>query len=158
MKIILDGDSLPFKKNIIETAQKHGIKIIMVLSIAHYTEKAEYASAEKIYVDSENQAADIKIANIAEKGDIVITNDTGLAYLVCGRGAVVITGKGRLLSTAEMDMKIQQVHIMKKVFRAGTGKAKIRGEKAFDKKDAQRLITVLERAIQKPGEKSDSRG
>ncbi|HDT14623.1 MAG TPA: YaiI/YqxD family protein, partial [Firmicutes bacterium] len=86
MKIIIDGDSAPLKEDITALAEENGIKAVIVTSIAHYTEKTGVQKAETVLVDNRSQAADIKIMNLADRGDVCITGDSGLAHVLFGKG------------------------------------------------------------------------
>lgn len=145
MKLIIDGDSTPHKAAAIEAAEKCGVKTVIVMSLAHYSEK--FNAAEVIYVDSEKQAADIKIANLCEAGDAVITSDTGLAYLLQGKGAVVITGRGKVLDSEDVEKRLNVAYITKKALRSKKGKRKVTGPAAHTKEDEARLMASITRVL-----------
>ena len=151
MKIIVDGDAQPAKDRIIEAGKKLGVKVVIIYSVAHYTEKIKSSYPEIVLVDNRKQETDIKMMNMAGKGDIAVTNDTGLGLVLAGKGEVVVTAKGRRVSDTDLSAKMEAVHIEKKAIRAkGKGKkkkAKLKGPAAYTKKDADRLVNTLEEII-----------
>ena len=148
MKIIIDGDSTPFKQEIIETAEKHKIKAVVVMSTEHFSEKNENSYAKTVLVDNRPQAADIKIMNLAEAGDIVLTNDMPLSFMLQGKKAVVINSRGITVSKKDMSQRMEILHEEKKMRRSGKIKRTgIKGPKKYAKEDIEKLIASLEKAI-----------
>ena len=148
MKIVVDADAQPCKAEILETAKKHNTKLVFVMSVAHYSEKYEDALLKNVLVDSRKQEADIKIMNITDAGDIAITQDTGLALFLEEKGAHVLNSRGKMMTKAMLEEKMEHVHIEKKAMRAKTGKrAKVGGPSEFSDEDRDRLIRNLEKLI-----------
>jgi uncharacterized protein YaiI (UPF0178 family) len=148
MKIIIDGDSTPSKREIIETGRKHGVKVIVVISTAHYSEKPEDSYEETVLVDSRPQEADIKIMNLAEAGDIVLTNDMALSFMLQGKKAAVINSRGIIVSKKDLGPGMEILHEEKKMRRSGKIKRTgIKGPKKHSKADVKNLITALEKVI-----------
>ena len=81
MKIYVDADASPVKNIVIEEAAKAEIPVILVTSFSHYSPEEQPEGVETIYVDTGAEAADYRIMKMAEKGDIIITQDYGLASL-----------------------------------------------------------------------------
>jgi uncharacterized protein YaiI (UPF0178 family) len=150
MRIIIDGDSTPDKQEIIETGKKHGIKVTVVLSTAHFSEKLEGSYAETVLVDSRPQEADIKIMNLARPGDAVITNDTPLSYMLQAKGVYVINSRGVIVSGRDMSAGMEALHEEKKMRRSGK-RTGIRGPRKYSKDDLIKLIKSIEQVIAKGG-------
>lgn len=148
MKVIIDGDSTPFKEEIIKTAAKHGVKAVLVLSTEHFSLKNAASGAETVLVDNEAQAADIKIMNIAEERDIVVTNDTALSFMLQGKKAVVINSRGVEVSGTNLSAAMEIRHEEKKRRRSGkTGRAGGKGPKKHKREDTEKLVETLEMAM-----------
>ncbi|MFP4465504.1 MAG: DUF188 domain-containing protein [Candidatus Goldiibacteriota bacterium] len=148
MKIIIDGDSAPLKEDIAALAEKNGIRIIIVTSIAHYTEKPGIGKAELVLVDNRPQEADIKIMNLAEKNDICITGDSGLAHILSGKGVTIVGHKGDILSGADIEINMERAHIFKKALR-GKKRMKMKGPAARTLQDDEKLVEVIGELIKK---------
>jgi uncharacterized protein len=152
MRIIIDGDSATAQKEIIETGKKHGIKVTVVLSTAHFSEKSEGSYAEFVLVDSRLQEADIKIMNLALSGDIVVTNDTPLAYMLQSKGARVVNSRGVMVTDNDMSSGMEILHEEKKLRRSRKiKKAGIKGPHKYTHGDMARLINSIEKAISEGG-------
>ena len=146
LKIIVDADAQPAKEAILRAAKKHGVKTVFVMSTSHFSDKNSGAD-EVIMVDNRKQEADIKIMNISERGDIAITQDTGLGLFLASKGVTVISNRGRLLSEENLQVKNNIASIEKKAMRKKKGKVKIHGPSAFTQEDEKRLEQNIERAI-----------
>jgi uncharacterized protein len=148
VKIIIDGDSTPDKKEIIETAKKHAVKTVIVLSTEHFSEELEGSYAETALVENEPQAADIKIMNIAEAGDIVLTNDMPLSFMLQGKKVIVINSRGITVSKKDMSLGMEILHEEKKQRRSPKiKKVQGKGPKKYTRDNTRSLIEALEKAI-----------
>jgi len=145
VKIVIDADAQPCRRDIVKLAASHGIKAVSVMSFAHHTEREE--GEEIINVESEPQAADIKIMNIVNAGDIAITQDSALAYVLQGKGAVTITNRGFLLDEYTARGAAEAAAAAKKSRRKKKGKIRIKGPDAFTDEDKKRLLSAVEKAI-----------
>lgn len=116
IKILVDADACP-SKNILESiAKENGIRIIFYCCISSLF-SMEYG--EVILVDQGFQMVDMKIANACEKGDIVITQDYGVASMVLGKGCYAINPRGMIYDNANIDGLLMQKHISSKIRRGG---------------------------------------
>ncbi len=148
MKIIVDADSQPAKDAITAAAKKHGIKTLFVMSVSHYSEN-DIGADMTVLVDNRKQEADIKIMNLAEKGDIAVTSDTGLALFLASKGVTVVSQRGRIYGEDELERKVNIAAIEKKAMRAKKGKPRISGPSAYTADDRKRLGASIEKAILK---------
>lgn len=148
MRIIVDGDAQPCKGEIIDLAKKYQVEVVIVTSVAHYSDKENLKSAKIIIVDNMKQAADLKILNIAQKDDVVITCDTGLAFVLTGRNIAVLSERGYILNEEFLQNKIFLIHKKKKLLKSKKGKKrKIKGQRTFSDEDKKRLLKNLEKLI-----------
>ncbi len=145
MRVIIDGDSQPYKNEIIDLLQKYDIKTIIVMSIAHYSSGIN-PYAEVIYVDKEAQETDIKIMNIVRENDIIITADTGLSFFLGGKKAIVINPRGKIFNPELARIKIEKIHMEKKL-RRSKSRIKIKGPKTYLKTDLKNLLETLKKLI-----------
>ena len=80
--------------------------------------------------------ADFAIVERLQAGDVVVTQDIGLASMVLGRDAAAIGVRGRVYDKATIDMQLFIRHEEKKVRRAG---GRTRGPAAFTSEDRARF-------------------
>jgi len=130
MRVIIDADSAPDRLKLAEAVAALGIEAIMVMSVAHYSDKAYGKNIKIVLVDSRRQEADIKICNMAVKGDIVITNDSGLSLVIAGKGAYVINHSGKILGDDEAQLAVNRAYAVKKAVRGRKEtRSKVKGPK-----------------------------
>jgi len=144
MKIFVDADACPVKEVIIEIARKKDIKVVFVVSTAGYFERGW--NVEKVLVDSFPQAVDIAIINRVEAGDIVVTQDYGLASLVIGKQGKAISPRGYVFHEENIDRLLQQRHIRYEARKAGI---RTRGPKKRSNKDELRFYNNFARLLEK---------
>jgi len=120
-KIIADADACPrsVRRIIAEMAACRGWEMVTVSSLAHNIED----SPHHIMVGSEPQAADLAIHRLAGPGDVVVTQDWGLAALVLGKGAKALSPMGMIYREERLDFLLEERHLKAK-FRRGGGRTK----------------------------------
>jgi len=141
MKILVDADACPKSALGIcrETAQKYGVPLVTVANFNHRIE-----SDHHIIVGNDPQEADLKIINSTEAGDIVVTQDWGLAAIVLGKGARCLSPAGREYRSDRIDFLLEERDIKAK-FRRGGGRTK--GPKKRSSEDDQKFETCLEKIL-----------
>lgn len=85
-------------------------------------------------------SADFAIVERLKPGDVVVTQDIGLAGMCLGRGAHAIGVRGRPYDKATIDMQLFIRHEEKKVRRAG---GRTKGPDAFTDEDRARFVRNL---------------
>ena len=75
--IYIDADSCPVKEDIVEIATERGIWTEFIASYAHM--KNDLKNMKWKFVDSTKEAVDLYSMNHVKAGDLVITQDIGLA-------------------------------------------------------------------------------
>lgn len=116
MKIIIDADACPVVDVTVKIAKKKNIECIVVCDNTHTIERD---GAETIVVDKGADSADCRIANITEKGDVVITQDYGLAALVLGKGGKALNQNGFIYTDNNIENLLFTRFIGKKERMAG---------------------------------------
>jgi uncharacterized protein YaiI (UPF0178 family) len=143
MKIFVDADACPVKEEILAIARKHDIDVVFVVSMAGYFDRGW--NVEKIMVDSLPQAVDITIVNRMEAGDIVVTQDYGLAWLVLGKKGKAISPSGYVFTDQNIDRCLQRRQMHADARKAGI---RTKGPKKRSRQDsdrfAQRFRTLLQ--------------
>ena len=116
MKIIIDADGCPVVKKTEACAHRHGLSCIAVCDICHIL-NLDYA--EIITVDKGRDSADLKIASLAEKGDIAVTQDYGLAAMCLAKGAYALNQDGMVYTGDNIDALLLSRHTAAKIRRSG---------------------------------------
>lgn len=90
--------------------------------------------------DKSSQAVDVKIANLAQPGDVVVSDDIGLAGWAIARGADVVTFRGHRVRERDVDKLLTLRYCKSKERRSG---GRLRGPRRFLASDAERFRRVL---------------
>ena len=142
LRVIVDADACP--KNCLQIIQKlsqtYRYQVITVASFNHQIQGAHH-----YIVGNESQAADIMVSNLTKPGDIVVTQDWGLAAIVLAKNAKALSPTGRIFETSTIDLLLEERNILAK-YRRGGGRTKgpskrsIQDDQNFEK-NLRRLIT-----------------
>jgi len=117
VRIVVDGDACPVKSEIAEIASRFHIEVIMVSSYDHLIQGSKGVSVVK--VDRSDQSADLYIANHIRRGDIVTTNDYGLAALALAKGCEVMSFRGAMYRNDSIDFMLDRRHTSAKERKKG---------------------------------------
>lgn len=116
MKILVDADACPVKDIIEEVAQEYNIPVYMFVDTSHIL-SSNYSKI--IVVSKAPDAVDFALFNHTKKGDIIVTQDYGVAAMALGKGAYAIHHNGREYLDKGIDQMLMERHISKKVRMAG---------------------------------------
>lgn len=116
MKIIIDGDACPGISIIEKVAKEHNIPVIIYCDIHHFIQ-SNY-SVVKV-VDSGFQSVDMYVMNETKEGDIIVSQDYGVAAICLSKKAKVINPKGYIYDEKNIDRLLEERHISQKIRRSG---------------------------------------
>jgi uncharacterized protein YaiI (UPF0178 family) len=116
MKILVDADACPVKEIIVRLAKANKIEVIMLIDTSHVLNDGY---SEVITVDKARDSVDIALINKTAKGDIVVTQDYGLAAMVLGKGAKALNQNGMIYNKDNIERLLFERHIGQKVRRSG---------------------------------------
>lgn len=145
MKLVIDGDGSPVKDTTIEVALEQVLDVLVVTSIDHYSLKEYPENVSFVYVDKGADAADYKIVQLIKTGDILVTQDYGLASLVLPKGVRVLHQLGYEYTKDNIDGLLEQRYFSAKVRKSG---GHTKGPKAFTKADRETFKAKLIDLIQ----------
>ena len=116
MKVLVDADACPVKDIIVRIAKQFNVPVVMMIDTSHVLNDGY---SEVITVDKANDSVDIALVNRMQKGDIVITQDYGLAALVLPKSNKIINQNGMIYSNNNIDRLLFERHLSQKVRRSG---------------------------------------
>jgi uncharacterized protein YaiI (UPF0178 family) len=145
MKILVDADACPKSvlRICLDIGHRHDIPVWTVASFNHNIE-----SDRHIVVGGDPQETDIKILNVMETGDVVVSQDWGLAAVALGKGATCLSPTGREFHSDRIDFLLEERELKAKYRRAG---GRTKGPKKRAKEDDQRFEASLEKVIVRKG-------
>ena len=132
MTILIDADGCPVVDITVKTAVRRKIDCVILCDTAHHFEKP---GARTITVSKGSDSVDFALVNMVKPGDIVVTQDYGLAAMCLARRAVPISQNGMVYSDANIDSLLSERHISKKIRMSG-GRIKGQTKRTAPQNDA----------------------
>ncbi|SES62114.1 YaiI/YqxD family protein [Anaerobranca gottschalkii] len=104
MRILVDGDGCPkvVKSCCREIAKKYKLPLTFYTTLAHYSDLTD-SQEDHVFLDCKDQSVDIKLVNDTQQGDIVITQDYGLASMVLAKGGNPLGVRGEIFTHDNID-------------------------------------------------------
>ena len=136
--IFIDADSCPVKEEIVEKANEKGLQTFFIASYAHMSHDLQ--KMNWVFVDDDKEAADLYIMNHAKRGDLVITQDIGLASTLLLKGVYVLSPRGILYEEKSIHTALDLRYLAAKSRRRGIyGK----GPKPYSTEDRKKFVQEL---------------
>ncbi len=142
-QILVDADACPVVRQAETAARKHGLPMTLLCD-EHHVMHSDYARVR--HVSSGADAVDIALMNLCRRGDIVVTQDYGVAAMALGKGAYAIHHSGKRYTDGNIDMMLMERHLAKKARRA-SAKHHLHGPAKFTEEDRQRFSAAFEELI-----------
>jgi uncharacterized protein YaiI (UPF0178 family) len=142
VKIYIDADGAPWRDLVIEQGKKYGVTVVMVADYSHVFPEEE--GVERVVVDGGADAADFAIVNQVQEGDLVITQDVGLASLILPKGAAVISPRGHEFSEGSIEGRLARRWLHSRIRMA---RGKIKCPRSIAPADRGQFLSLLERKI-----------
>ena len=108
MKIYIDADGCPVVNLTVAMAKEYDLEVIIVKNYAHEI-TSDYATV--VTVDIAADSADYYIINKIQKGDIVVSQDYGVAAITLAKEAICITQNGLVISNDNIDGLLHSRHM-----------------------------------------------
>ena len=116
MKILIDADACPVVDLTIDCAGKYSVPVWLICDTAHQMDRE---GATTIVVTRGADSADFRLVNLIRPGDLVITQDYGLAAMSLARKARVLHQSGMRYTDDNIDSLLLARHTARKVRMAG---------------------------------------
>lgn len=137
MTLFIDADACPVTRIAIDIAAAREIKSVLVCDVSHNMVKK---GAETILVEKGADSADMKIVSLIAKGDVVVTQDYGLAALVLAKRGYALNQNGLIFTNDNIESLLEQRHFARKI-RYGGGR--LRGPAKRTKQNDEDFINAL---------------
>ena len=145
MKIFVDADACPVIDIVEDIATKYNIPVTLLCDTNHVL-TSDYS--EVVVVGAGADAVDYKLISICHRGDIVVTQDYGVAALALGKGAFAIHQSGKWYTNENIDQMLMERHLNKKARRASS-RNHIKGPRKRTEEDDQRFAESFEKLLRK---------
>lgn len=145
MKIFVDADACPVGDIVEDIATKYNIPVTLLCDTNHVL-TSDYS--EVVVVGAGADAVDYKLISICHRGDIVVTQDYGVAAMALGKGAFAIHQSGKWYTNENIDQMLMERHLNKKARRASS-RNHIKGPRKRTEEDDQRFVESFEKLLRK---------
>lgn len=142
MKILIDGDACPVIKLTEQIAKERGIEVVILCDTSHMIH-SDYS--EVVIVDRGTDAVDFVVIQKGNKGDIVVTQDYGVAAMALGKGMYAIHQSGKLYTNENIDMMLFERHMAKQARKSS--KNHIRGPRKRSVEDDRHFEASFRRLL-----------
>ena len=143
MRICIDADACPVTRIAEEIARRYGIPVTLLCDTNHVLKSDD---SEIKVIGTGADAVDLALINLCREGDIVITQDYGVAALALGKGARAIHQSGKWFTDGNIDGLLMDRHLAKKARRSG--KHHLKGPARRTAADDRRFAESFERMLQ----------
>lgn len=143
MQIFVDADACPVVDVVETIAEKYHIPVTLLCDTNHVL-YSDYS--EVIVVGAGADAVDYKLISIYHKGDIVVSQDYGVAAMALGKGAYAIHQSGKWYTDENIDRMLMERHLNKKA-RRSSSKNHIKGTRKRTNEDDERFTQSFEKLV-----------
>lgn len=162
--LFIDADACPVTREAMDEARRAGIPCVVCGDSGHNlfkhvrpsdpTEPADGFWVSILQVEQGRDAADFAIVSELDAGDVVVTQDMGLASMALGRGASAIGVRGHLYDRRTIDTLMMVRHAEQVERRKGRReRGKIQGDRhpPFTSEDRGRFVRNLRELLRNVG-------
>ena len=143
MQIFVDADACPVVGIVEKIAEKYNISTTLLCDTNHVL-TSDYS--EVIVVGAGADAVDYKLISICHKGDVVVSQDYGVAAMALGKGAYAIHQSGKWYTNENIDQLLMERHLNKKA-RRSSHKNHLKGPKKRTEDDDIRFAQSFEKLL-----------
>lgn len=111
MEVFVDADACPVVRIVEKVAKKYDVKVSLFCDTNHVL-SSDYSDV--IIISAGADAVDLALINNCKKGDIIVTQDYGVAALALGKGAFAIHQSGKIFNDNNIESLLMQRHLSKK--------------------------------------------
>ena len=143
--IYVDADACPVVRLVEKIAKESNMPVVLLCDTNHALQ-SEYSDV--IIVDKGPDSVDFALINRCQKGDIVVTQDYGVACMALGKCAFPIHQSGKWYSDENIEELMMARHLSKKA-RRGSAKAHLKGPAKRTEDDNKRFEDSLKKLLLK---------
>ena len=145
MEIFVDADACPVIKIVEKVAKEYNLPVTLLCDTNHIL-RSEYSTVKCIGAGTD--AVDFALINLCKRGDIVVTQDYGVAAMALGKCAYAIHQSGRWYTKENIDHLLLERHLSKKA-RRSSSKYHLKGQSRRTEEDDKRFERAFRELIEK---------
>ena len=142
MKLFIDADGCPVTDIAVRLASQYQIPCTLICDTAH---RIERTGVKTMIVSKGADSADFALVNLVQRGDLVVTQDYGLAAMCLSRGAVPIHQDGMVYTNDNIDGLLFFRAAAKKIRQTG---GRLKGPSKRTKEQDRAFSAMLEQLLQ----------
>lgn len=143
MQIWVDADACPVVALVERAAKRRNIPVTLLCDTNHVL-RSDYSAV--VVVGAGADAVDFALVNRCCQGDLVVTQDYGVAAMALGKGAYGIHQSGKWYTEDNIGGLLMDRHLARKARRA-SGKHHLKGPKKRSAADDEAFAASLERLL-----------
>ena len=141
MTLWIDADACPVVDAAIKVANAARVPVILVCNDSHALNRP---GAQTVTVLRGADSADLRLVNLLRPGDLVVTQDYGLAALCLARGAQALDQNGRVYTEDNIDALLSMRHVAGQIRRGG---GRLRGPRKRTRQQDAAFAASLEKLL-----------
>ena len=145
MKIYVDADACPVIRIVETIAKKEALDVTLLCDTSHIL-TSDYSQVKIIGAGAD--AVDFALIGLCRCGDIVVTQDYGVAAMALGKHAYAIHQSGKWYTDQNIEQMLMERHLAKTV-RRKSSKHHLKGPKKRTPDDDRRFEESFIRLIEK---------
>lgn len=152
MRIFIDADACPVVKIAENVAKEYSVPVTLLCDTNHIM-FSDYSDVKIVSAGAD--AVDFALVNLCKSGDIVITQDYGVAAMALGKNALAIHQSGMWYTQDNIDGLLNKRAVAAKARRA-SGKNHFKGPKKRTEEDDKRFEESFRKLVRKSLNINDS--
>jgi len=141
--IFVDADACPVTRLVEELAEKYKLPCTLLCDTNHVLQ-SDYSEVKIIGAGAD--AVDFALINLCSEGDVVVTQDYGVAAMALGKKARAIHQSGKIFTDENIGGLLEERHV-KKMARMASSKNHIKGPRKRTPEDDRRFYESFERLL-----------
>lgn len=115
-RVLIDADGCPVVEEAVRLCRRYTLECLILCDTSHQFEKE---GAKTLVVSKGADSVDFALVNLLETGDVVVTQDYGLAAMCLARGARILNQDGMEYTAENIDALLLARHTAKKIRNSG---------------------------------------
>lgn len=145
MRIFVDADACPVTRIVEEVAKEYHLEVTLLCDTNHVLH-SDYSKIERIGAGPD--AVDFALIMSCGPGDLVVSQDYGVAALALSKGAYAIHQSGKWYTNENIEGLLMERHLAKKA-RQSTKKNHLKGPKKRTKAEDEQFRKSFKTLIEK---------
>lgn len=141
--ILVDADACPVVRIVEDIARRFACPVTLLCDTNHILQSE---TSQVRVIGAGADAVDFALFNLCQSGDVVVTQDYGVAAMALGKGAYAIHQSGRLYTDENIDRLLMERHLAKKARQSS--KHHLKGPRKRTREDDERFERAFTQLLQ----------